>query len=185
MAACTAGTPPILVAHSMGGAVAQQVVQARRLAGLVLVASWGSGRAGPFRPDLPEDEPFVLTPEQARELFFHSVDDETFADIYPRLVPESPAALNDYTRGGVVHNADIGCPILVLEAEHDRKIVLEHTKEAADFYDAPLVRVLNTGHDMMLEPMAEQVAAYLNGWLTTHIDGLLTEIEARRKSSRA
>ncbi|WP_157360747.1 alpha/beta fold hydrolase [Amycolatopsis thermoflava] len=170
------GTPAVLVAHSMGGCVAQQVAQRRKLAALVLVTSVGPGRAAPIRPDLPTNTPFVLDREQARKLFFHQVDDDTFEHVFRRLVPESPAALNDYARGGVVSNPDIGCPVLIFEAEHDRPVITQHCRDAADFYHATLIRALDSGHDLMLEAHAEQNAAALHAWLVAHVANCLPAI---------
>jgi non-heme chloroperoxidase len=175
------GIPPILVAHSMGGSVAQQVAQRRRLAGLVLVTSVGPGRVKPIRPVLPVDEPFVLTPQQAREMFFYDIDDDAFDAIYERLVPESPTALNDYIRGGIVESRDVGCPVLVIEAEHDRPVITEHCRDAADFYDGTLLRIRRAGHDLMLESVAEQAAAAVHAWLITHIADCLPAVERIRE----
>lgn len=168
------GQPVVLVAHSMGGAVAQQVAQRHQLAALVLVASVGPGQSEvAVRDDLPTDRPFWLSEEQARALFFHKIDDRTFEKVYSALVPESPSVLNDYTRGGRVPSPDIGCPVLVMEADRDREVIREHARANAEFYSAPLVTMRDTGHDLMLEPAAEQAAAIVNAWLVAHLPNAL------------
>jgi pimeloyl-ACP methyl ester carboxylesterase len=171
---------PILVGHSMGGNLVQKVAYERQLAdrqplALVLVAPVGP-RGTPVRPPVAEDRPVVLTEQQARSMFFHDIDDQTFARIYPLLVPESPAALNDYTVGGVIPDRAITCPVLVLGPEHDRAILRQHAREAAEFYRAPLVRVSGAGHDLMLEGAAEQSAAFVSSWLAINVVGQLPRL---------
>ncbi len=171
---------PILVGHSMGGNLVQKVAYERQSSGrrppaLVLVAPVGP-RGTPVRPPLPEDRPVVLTAEEARALFFHDIDDATFARIHPLLVPESAAALNDYTVGGVIPDRAFTGPVLVLQPEHDRPVFHQHAREAAEFYRAPLVRVLGAGHDLMLERPAEQSAAFVSGWLAVNVVGQLPRL---------
>lgn len=173
------GQPVILVAHSMGGFIAQQVALARQLDALVLVAT-GAGQFGAVRDDLPIENPFWVTPQQARALFLHAASDDEFNEFYSHLVPESPTVLNDYTRGGRMPTPDVGCPVLVMEAEHDREVVKQLACATADFYSAPLLRVQGVGHDVMLEPSAKQSALALNSWLMLNGSGILPDISIEK-----
>ena len=156
---------PILIGHSMGGIIAQQVAEKERLAALVLVGPVGPGQLGPFRDPLPTDKPIVRDHDTARRLWFYDVDDERFNAIHARLVGESPSALNEFgSERTFVDRSKIDCPILVLAGQHDLSGV--HSAEAvADFYHAPCWILPNCGHDLMLEPVAADVASRIRTWL--------------------
>jgi pimeloyl-ACP methyl ester carboxylesterase len=157
--------PAILLGHSMGGIIAQLVAERVELRALVLVASVGPGQLGPTRQALPTDKPFMLTPQEARSTWFHNIEDEDFELFYSRLVPESPSAMNDYSLGKIhVQRHRISCPILVVGAEHDRTVV-HPFQRVGDFYGCQRLLVPDAGHDMMLEPVALDVAIAINRWL--------------------
>jgi pimeloyl-ACP methyl ester carboxylesterase len=157
--------PPILIGHSMGGVIAQKIAEEERLAALVLLAPVGPGQLGPIRGPLPTDRRVVRDPVTVRRQWFYDIDDERLKAIYARLVEESPSALNEYgSKPAFVDRSKIHCPILVLAGEYDRSGV--HSPEAvADFYHAPCWIVPNCGHDLMLEPVAAEVASKIKTWL--------------------
>lgn len=159
------GTPVILMGHSMGGIVAQKVAELVDLKALVLVAPVGPGQLGPINTPVPTDRPVLPDAATVRSHWFHDITEERFAAIYERLDPESPSVVNEYRGGKVlVDRARIHCPILVVEGEYDRSGV--HDPEAvARFYDAEYVKVLDAGHDLMLEPVAGEVAETIGQWL--------------------
>lgn len=170
---------PVLVGHSMGGIVAQLVAQdagaCRPLPALVLVASGRMRADRPFRPDYPPDTPVTIDYEQARA-FFHDVDDATLGRVYDRLTAESPCALNDYTRGGVIEQPRFLCPVLALTAEHDGATANEAADYATQSYRATRASVLGAGHDLILEPAGERAADFLHAWLLTHIPAAIPGI---------
>jgi len=157
--------PAVLVGHSMGGIIAQKAAERDPVRALVLVASVGPGQLGPIREPLPTEHPFMPTPQEARRLWFHRVDDGTFEDIYRKLVPESPSVMNDYSSGRIpVHRQKISCPILAVGVEHDRTVI-HPFRRIADFYGCDSLFVPGAGHDLMLESMALDVAIRINHWL--------------------
>jgi pimeloyl-ACP methyl ester carboxylesterase len=175
------GEAPILVGHSLGGGIAQMVAQDVPLKGLVLVAS-GRYRRGEnlWGDNLPADvtpgQPITIDKEVARRRFFHLIDDEEFSQIYERLCPESPAALNDRTRGGVIDNPTFEGPVLALTAEHDLKTVNERAEYAARTYHATQAVVRDAGHDLMLDATSHDAATYLHAWLIANIPNTLPTI---------
>jgi pimeloyl-ACP methyl ester carboxylesterase len=167
--------PAVLLGHSMGGLIVQKVAEREEARAMVLVASVGPGQLGPIRDPLPTEEPFMLSPEEARGLWFHRIEDETFGDVYERLVPESPSVMNDYSNGRIqVHSQAISCPILVVGAEHDRTVVHPYGR-IADFYGCDSLFVPDAGHDLMLEPVGLDAAIRINHWLLTALpdEGML------------
>lgn len=159
---------PVLVGHSMGGVIAQIVASRNTVVGLVLVASGKTRPERPHYPQVPTDAPFVLTREHARTLLFHEISETTFEEIFSKLVPESPTAMNDYTVGGVVDASTIRCPVLVIAAEFDRDQSLIGAADAIAAYRATGIRVRGAGHDLILEDGTELVANYLHCWLEAH-----------------
>lgn len=156
---------PVLVGHSMGGVIAQIVVSRNPVLGLVLVASGKTDPDRPHYPQVPTNAPFVLTREHARTLLFHEISDTAFEETYSKLVPESPAAMNDYTVGGVVDASSVRCPVLVIAAEFDRDQSLAAAADAIAAYGATGIRVRGAGHDLLLEDGMEFVTNYLHCWL--------------------
>ncbi|MFD2420081.1 alpha/beta hydrolase [Amycolatopsis pigmentata] len=169
--------PPVLVGHSMGGIVAQMVAQHANPRALVLVASGRTRKGDEFRPDFPLGKPVVIKREEARKEFFHVIDDDWFDQLFQRLCPESPAALNDVTRGGAIKSAEFECPVLVLTAERDRGHVSELADYATRTYRATRAVVLNAGHDLILDPTSSVAATYVHAWLVTHIPTALPAIQ--------
>jgi pimeloyl-ACP methyl ester carboxylesterase len=158
----------VLVGHSMGGVIAQIVASRNPVVSLVLVASGKTRPERPHYPRVPTDSPFVLTREHARTLLFHEISERAFEEIFSKLVPESPTAMNDYTVGGVVDASTVRCPVLVIAAEFDRDQSLAAAADAIAAYRATGIRVRGAGHDLLLEDGTEFVASYLHCWLEVH-----------------
>jgi pimeloyl-ACP methyl ester carboxylesterase len=157
--------PAVLVGHSMGGIIAQKTAETMSPAAMVLLAPVGPGQLGKIRDPLPADRPFMFTAAQAREIWFHRIEDDEFKHIYARLVPESASVMNHYSSGELsVDRSKIHCPVLVVGVEFERTVV-HHEKAIADFYGADRLFVPDAGHDFFLEPVAIDVAIRINHWL--------------------
>lgn len=164
------GAPVILMGHSLGGLISQMAAMraATNVKALVLIGSAGPGQLGETRDfDWPEDQPLLFPPERMRTSMFNEIDDETFAQVYRRLVPESPRALNQSGRGRVMIDPDrIMCPRLVVGTGHDG-IGLHTPDRIAAYLGADCLRVTGTSHDCVAEPSGYTVLFEIIRWLMT------------------
>jgi pimeloyl-ACP methyl ester carboxylesterase len=161
--------PTVLVGHSMGGIVVQKTAERISPAVMVLLASVGPGQLGKIRDPLPAERPFMFTAAQAREIWFHRIEDDEFKRIYARLVPESTSVINQYSSGELrVDRSKIHCPVLAVGAEFEQTVV-HRDRAIADFYGADRLIVPDAGHDFFLEPAAIDAAIRVNHWLLSSL----------------
>jgi pimeloyl-ACP methyl ester carboxylesterase len=176
------GRPAVVAGHSMGGIVAQsyaaRAFAAQRSApsarapvpvpaGLVLLASVPPGAYAPIRSaPIPSAGPYLLTPEVAAAHYFHGLDPGAARRLMERLVPESPAVMNEYSLGsGVpIGREAIGCPILVVTPEHDRTPA-PRDRRIAEHYGADYLIARGIGHDLMLDRGWEGSLDAIEAWL--------------------
>lgn len=179
--------PPVLVAHSMGGYVAQRfLLEADAcVAGVALLASV------PAHGSLllvlrmlgyaPLDVLRVLTtlstrdvvarPARARHwLFSEDIDDEALLPVLPKIQDESFRVLLDTLvlrlpapkRARAAH-PDL--PMLVLGAEDDRVFSAGEMRALAAAYRADCVILPRCAHDLMLDTRWQSAADALASWL--------------------
>ena len=111
----------------------------------------------------------MFTAAQAREIWFHRIEDDEFERIYARLVPESTSVINHYSSGELsIDRSTIHCPVLVVGAEFERTVV-HRDKAVADFYGADRLFVPDAGHDFFLEAASIDVAIRVNHWLLSNL----------------
>ncbi len=179
-AARTLGAPPVVVGHSMGGAVVQHYLEGFWAPAGVLVAAspthgaWQAAarvaRRAPAAFARVNLElrlgPIVEDRDVARWLFFRDDDDRPEVDGWlDRLGDESYLAfagmLADLPRPGRV---DV--PLLVVAAEADRVFSLAEQAATAAAHRAEFVVVPGAAHDVMLDPgwevAAEAIAEFVD-----------------------
>jgi pimeloyl-ACP methyl ester carboxylesterase len=175
-------TPPVLVAHSMGGFVVQHYLEHHTTSAAILVASIPP--TGVLRLTLkiarqyPREfvrvnaelrlGPLVGTPELARDLFFStSMPDALVSSYHSRLQDESYRAFLDMLVLDLVRTKRVSrVPMLVLGAEQDAIVTQREIYRTAALYGAEVEVCANMAHDMMLEPGWQAVAERIDGWLT-------------------
>ncbi len=171
---------PILVGHSMGGAVAQLAVAAdpalfkalvlvaspppdglriremlpllRQLPGLLSVAKLGKGKRLSVRE------------VQGLPFFDGRISDENAARFGEQLQRDSKAAGRE---AGIFRAPAFQArlPVLVLGAMRDRLLAPSALKRTALHYSGDLILLDEPCHDLMLDPAWEEGAAKLQGWL--------------------
>ncbi|MEX0825700.1 MAG: alpha/beta fold hydrolase [Acidimicrobiia bacterium] len=165
---------PILVAHSMGGLVAQRLLESRLLPGAVLLATvpvggvWrATGRTirrhplkfleANLRLDLG---PLVDSTRMARSMLYDP--DIALAEVerlQPMLQSESYLAYLDMLlvtrpRPPLVHT-----PVALIVGDQDRLFSVRATERTARAYGTEATVIPGAGHDLMLGPRWEQAAA--------------------------
>lgn len=173
-------SPPVVIGHSMGGAIAQKYLEKFAAPGCVLLASVPpSGilaatlriaRRQPIefaKANLTLSlYPIVATPKLAKKAFFsddHSHDRVTaFAE---RLQDESYLGFLDMLMLDLPRPHKVNAPVLVLGAADDAIFHPREVEATARAYKTEPFIFPRMAHDMMLEPGWQQVADRILTWL--------------------
>lgn len=166
----------IIVGHSMGGAVAQQIALdwPERAAGLVLL---GTGSKLPVDPTLPER--VVAEPDAALdwlvEWAWHPSAAPEMKTQGRQMFAAAPRAVvrDDYRACQAFDArdrlAEIAAPTLVIGAEDDCMVPLKFSRTLAErIPGARLVTIAGAGHMFPLE-QPKQVAAAITSWLAEQL----------------
>ena len=174
---------PILIGHSMGGAVVQKYLETSRARAAVLLASAPpSGVLGVtlkilrrtpfeflkvhFQRDL---FPVINNVEHAHHLLFaEQTDDKALAEYHSRLGSESyrvfldMIGLNRPKPSAVMKNK---LPILVLGAEKDHVFTVAEVRSTAFAYGTRAHIFKDMAHDVMLDPDWVLAASHIHHWI--------------------
>jgi pimeloyl-ACP methyl ester carboxylesterase len=172
-------SPPVLIGHSMGGALVQKYLEVNDAPAAVLMAS--SPPQGYLRSGLRwlrrhpwhftklsitgRSLPYVSTPELARKRFFSPNTPEELVVRYSSRLQEESARSG---RDGLLtlpKPTKVRAPVLVLGAHHDGSVTPEEVRATARAYCTEPVFFGDMGHNMMLEPGWPAVAQRIDDWL--------------------
>lgn len=172
-------TRPVIIGHSMGGMVAQKVLEHEDAPAVVLMSSVPP--AGLFaataqmlmsRPNLLAELNRALNGaipqlESLREALFHQpISDEVLLAYMLRMHPESTRAVWDMSCFDLPSPARMHRPpMLVLGAEHDNLVPASQTQHTASAYDTDAHIFPDIGHGMMLEAGWQATAEHIADWL--------------------
>ena len=174
--------PPVIIAHSMGGYVAQKYLEQDKAAAMVLIASvpptgvagtaatvavhnpvlmWKIALGQSFGDEHAEDAAL------RKALFSERVSEETVDGFMPRVQAESRQAALDMYGPDFPDALLIGAlPVLVMGGRKDQLTPVFHLKSTAAVYGTQALVFPDMGHAMMLEPGWEDVAEAILGWLS-------------------
>lgn len=174
--------PPVMIGHSMGGAVVQHCLARRRLPGAVFMASAPPHGMLESTLGLAWRDPFVfrqmsmlasfgrdyVEPEGVRRAMFSPrVGLDELARWEPLLCDESRRVLMEMNVWNPFPPRPLGKPpILVLGGEKDALFPPDQARATARFYGVTAELFPEMGHTLMLEPDWETAALRLEGWLT-------------------
>jgi pimeloyl-ACP methyl ester carboxylesterase len=170
---------PVVVGHSLGGAVLQKYLQTYPLPAAVLLASIPARRILPMVLRLLRRHPaailqglltcrlyhWVATPERVRDLFLSADSTLDVAALQRRLVNESLLTgiqtLLPFARYGQVKS-----PVLVITGDQDRLFTVAEARATAAQYQAETVVFQGQPHHLMLESDWRRVADTVDQWIS-------------------
>ncbi|MEM7191806.1 MAG: alpha/beta hydrolase [Pseudomonadota bacterium] len=176
---------PILLGHSMGAVIAQQIAASGAAEKLVLVSP--AARAGilpgsPAEKQLGQDlmslgafwtKAFDPNFEIAREISLNRLSAERQREVFDQFGPESGQALFElffwmFDQGAAteVDTGAIQCPVLTLVGTEDHVVSIESAKATAAAYPgSPFWALEGHGHMLLEEDGADLLAKRIAAWL--------------------
>jgi pimeloyl-ACP methyl ester carboxylesterase len=184
-AADTMGGAPIVVAHSLGGLIAQHLAAERRLPGVALIGSPGPMGLGPSLWRLSAQRPSVLASlmltqagagqllgvQAARDaLFTADTPAEWIAEVMTTPTPESPAALLD----GLTWDLPLWplgrrSPMLALLGEADAFVPRSDLTALGFTYGAETEVLTGMAHGAPIDPHWKRLAWRIDAWLEERV----------------
>lgn len=173
--------PPVVIGHSMGGLLAQQLAAASPCAALVCVASappgvlWAQPRALPhlarLLPAILPGRPTLPSERTLRAVVFNDLAENEASRLAAELVPDSGRAFRSMMLGLVrVPRAAVRCPVLCLSGGSDRNVSNGISRAIAKRYDADHQVFPERGHWLIAESGVEEVAGAALAWLQKVLD---------------
>lgn len=171
---------PILMGHSMGGALSQWYLRdVGNLPAMVLVAPWALYQgfwasylafikldlAGMFLSALKFQADFVRTPAIAARALLSPQAVVSPEALYAQLCRESVLVMLQHALPWPIP-PNITTPILWLGAERDAVIPEPAARRSAEGYHADYVMVKDAAHNLMMEPTYREIAQQIDEWLT-------------------
>ena len=173
-------TPPVLIAHSMGGMIVQKYLENHQVPAAILLASAPPRGLFPATLRVARRHPLTFlkvnltmslypvigTPEYCKEfLFSDSIDQEQLAKYYGRMQDEAYRAYIDMLLLNLPRTKQVETPMLVLGAANDAAISVKENLATAHTYGVEAEIFPDMAHDMMLEAGWRKVADRILSWL--------------------
>jgi pimeloyl-ACP methyl ester carboxylesterase len=167
---------PILVGHSLGGLVAQKIMEMGLCRAAILLAPAPAGMLTaqpvalpsyvPMLPSILAGRAFLPPKGTCSRIVLNAVPQEYHASIHGSLVHESGKVYRQMMFGAVkVDERKVRCPVLVMAADQDRIISVALARATAEKYGAEFKLYQNHAHLFFAEPGWQQVAADIVEWL--------------------
>lgn len=173
--------PPVLLGHSMGGALIQWYLRyVRDLPAAVLVAPWVShslikdGLWGMMKLDplfLPlalkelSATPLVRNPYRAARALISEQAQVSPITLFSKLGPESLLVMYQHNPPFWQPPSQVGTPLLWLAGTEDALLNERVERRSAAFYSADYVTIPGAGHNIMMEPQQGKTVAQIHEWL--------------------
>jgi pimeloyl-ACP methyl ester carboxylesterase len=173
--------PPVIIAHSMGGFIAQKYLEKHHEhPAAVLLTPVPPTGLWPSTFVILKERPLVIlkalaslslypvveTPEVARwSLFSDDFPTELLEKYHAMMQDESFRSYLDELGLNLVHTKRVKTPLLVIGAENDAVIKHWMVRRTANLYGTQAVIFPNMAHDVMLETGWEKVAKTILKWL--------------------
>lgn len=174
----TFSRPPVLVAHSLGGLLAQELAKVERVSATVLISSVPTAGLEKdttyelrmlrlkYMPLVFLRRPFSLTEKDFSRSFLPSWPRYRHAELLKLMVPESGYLVNEFLWRRIrVDLERISCPVLVVGGEEDRMVPLTSLREMARQLGADLKEYPNHAHWLIGESEEEMIVGDIHRWL--------------------
>ena len=175
-------TKPILMGHSMGGALTQWALKYlnEKIKAAVLVAPWVAKNA--FFDGLPlflkldpigvlltfirlDAGGYMRSPESAAGALITAGADHTPEELHAKLGNESALVLFQHMPPFWFPPKNLHQPILLTAGKKDAVVSFKGLKASAEYYDADFLPVEDAGHNLMMETSASQTIDKIQAWL--------------------
>ncbi|MGC1378449.1 MAG: alpha/beta hydrolase [Anaerolineales bacterium] len=170
---------PVVIGHSMGGAILQKYLENHQLPGAVLLAtlpaagmfamgqrsSWvrpGSFFGGMLKFNMYE---WVRTPKLAQDLFLDPKTEIDTVAFQKQLVSETTEVMRSLVFPFAKVNSRKS-PIFVIAGEKDAIFTVDEERKTAAKYGAKIVVIDGQAHNLMMESAWKQVADIIDNWIT-------------------
>lgn len=174
------GQTPIMVGHSMGGAIVQKVLESRQAPAAILLAS------APYTGLIPTTVrvflrhplavvkvnltlsllPVVCTPSMAQEILFSAdMPREQVQGYFSRMQDEAYCAYVDLLGLNLPRPKRVKTPVLILGAADDAVFAQSETERMARAYGTQAEFFPDMAHNMMLEAGWQSAADRVLAWL--------------------
>lgn len=175
-------TPPVVIGHSMGGALIQWYLKkvADDLPAAVLLSSWTahSTYADGLWPLMRRDpvgglliaatlssHPYIRTPRRAAQALLSPGSAVDPAELHSKLCEESALVLNQHNPPFWRPKRSPATPMLWVSAEADAVVTEAGARKSAKFYGADYHPVPDDGHNLMMESHEADTAKAIADWL--------------------
>ncbi|OGQ20615.1 MAG: hypothetical protein A3C54_01065 [Deltaproteobacteria bacterium RIFCSPHIGHO2_02_FULL_60_17] len=170
--------PPVVVAHSLGGLVAQKAAEAEAISALVLLSCPPSRRLQPaaarslrllrlkYALLMALGRPFRLEEKDFHRLWFSALPEAQQVDLSRRMIPESVHLIRDFlARDIVLHSDRVRCPVLVLGGSEDPVVPVANLQGLAQSLSGDFNAYPGHGHWILGEGEGEVIARDIHRWL--------------------
>ncbi|MBI4526285.1 MAG: alpha/beta fold hydrolase [Deltaproteobacteria bacterium] len=183
--------PPVLLAHDIGGLIAQKAVEEEKVSALILLSPFVP-RDIPVIPPRPLRlfrlkywplfffrRPFRPEPRDFNQTWLASLPEVERPRIFQRVVPESSQLISElFQRRVGIDRAGILSPILIVAGTEDRVIPPGALRQLALRLGAEFKEFSNHGHWMMEEPDGEKIVAEVHRWVMQTLGEEILEAES-------
>lgn len=174
------GAPPIVVGHSMGGLLAQQVAARTPCAALVCLASVPPGVLWPQLRSLPQlarvlpsilaGRAFLPAERIMRAAITNDLTDDEHRRVNAQFVPDSGRAFRSMIFGlNRVPRGAVRCPVLCVSGGADRNVAARTSRRIAKRYHATHRAIPGKGHWIIAGSGVAEIAPVVTNWLQAEV----------------
>ncbi|HEV7667961.1 MAG TPA: alpha/beta hydrolase [Thermoanaerobaculia bacterium] len=168
--------PPIVIGHSMGGLLGQQLAATGPCAALVCLAAAPPWMLRPQPRSLPyflplarrilSGQPLIPSERTLRYLALHDLLETEQTELLKTVVPESGRAYRSMVLGTArVKVSKVRCPVLCLGGDQDRIVACKISRKLATLYKGDHLVLEGRGHWLLSRTGHEKAAGVVLQWL--------------------